>query len=69
MLQVAEHTWGLDTKTFLHDNANWSNAQFQAQLQAHAGNYQANIAQWQRQKGYMTWALEGLGMDARDSGI
>ena len=62
MVQIPEHTWGFDTKTFLHDNANWSNAQFQGQLEAHANNYEANIAQWQRQRGYMSWALEALGM-------
>ena len=64
VVQIPEHTWGFDTKTFLHDNANWSNAQFQGQLEAHADNYEANIAQWQRQRGYMSWALEALGMSA-----
>lgn len=66
-MQIPEHTWGFDTKTFLHDNANWSNAQFHAQLAGHADNYEANIAQWQRQKGYMSWALEALGMAAAPS--
>ena len=60
MMQVPEHTWGFDTKTFLHDNSNWSNKDFHAQLDAHAQNYEDNIAQWQRQRGYMTWALEAL---------
>lgn len=60
MTQVPEHTWGFDTKTFLHDNANWANKQFHAQLDAHAHNYEDNIAQWQRQRGYMTWAMEAL---------
>ena len=59
-MQIPEHTWGFDTKTFLHDNANWNNKQFHAQLDAHAQNYEDNIAQWQRQRGYMTWALEAL---------
>lgn len=59
-MQIPEHTWGFDTKTFLHDNANWGNKQFHAQLDAHAQNYEDNIAQWQRQRGYMTWALEAL---------
>ncbi|DBA83693.1 TPA: hypothetical protein ACH3X1_006235 [Trebouxia sp. C0004] len=60
LLKIPEHTWGFDTKTFLHDNANWGNKQFHAQLDAHAQNYEDNIAQWQRQRGYMTWALEAL---------
>ncbi|KAL0047364.1 hypothetical protein WJX82_001496 [Trebouxia sp. C0006] len=60
LLKIPEHTWGFDTKTFLHDNANWANKDFHAQLDAHAQNYEDNIAQWQRQRGYMTWALEAL---------
>ena len=59
-MQIPEHTWGFDTKQFLNDNVNWSNKDFHAQLDAHAPNYDANIAQWQRQRGYMTWALEAL---------
>lgn len=60
MVQVPEHTWGFDTKTFLHDNSNWSNKDFHTQLDTHAQNYEDNIAQWQRQRSYMTWALEAL---------
>ncbi|KAL3138964.1 hypothetical protein ABBQ32_005773 [Trebouxia sp. C0010 RCD-2024] len=60
LLKIPEHTWGFDTKTFLHDESNWSNKNFHAQLDAHAQNYEDNIAQWQRQRGYMTWALEAL---------
>ena len=59
-MQVPEHTWGFDTKTFLHDNSNWSNKDFHTQLDTHAQNYEDNIAQWQRQRGYMTWALGAL---------
>ena len=59
-VQIPEHTWGFDTKTFLHDSDNWSNKDFHAQLDAHAQNYEDNIAQWQRQRGYMTWAVEAL---------
>ena len=60
VLQIPEHTWGFDTKTFLHDIVNYANKDFHAQLEAHAQNYEDNIAQWQRQKGYLTWALEAL---------
>ena len=59
-LQIPEHTWGFDTKTFLHDQSNWANKDFHEQLDSHAQNYEDNIAQWQRQRGYMTWALEAL---------
>lgn len=60
VVQIPEHTWGFDTKQFLNDNINWGNKDFHAQLDAHAPNYDANVAQWQRQRGYMTWALEAL---------
>ena len=69
LLQIPEHTWGFDTKTFLHDNANWSNAQFHAQLEAHADNYEANIAQWKRQRGYLSWALEALDLAPSNQGV
>lgn len=59
-MQIPEHTWGFDTKTFLHDQSNWTNKDFHAQLDAHAQNYEDNVAQWQRQRGYMTWAVEAL---------
>ena len=59
-VQIPEHTWGFDTKTFLHDQSNWTNKAFHAQLDGHAQNYEDNVAQWQRQRGYMTWALEAL---------
>jgi len=38
-MQIPEHTWGLDVKTFLADYANWSNKEFQGQLNAGAWNY------------------------------
>ncbi len=38
-VQVPEHTWGLDVKTFLADYSNWSNKEFQGQLDAGAWNY------------------------------
>ena len=38
-VQIPEHTWGLDVKTFLADYSNWSNKEFQGQLDAGAWNY------------------------------
>ena len=32
LLQVPEHTWGVDIKIYLNDYANWTNEQFQQQL-------------------------------------
>eukprot|EP00762_Andalucia_godoyi_P002325 ANDGO_07529.mRNA.1 hypothetical protein CAOG_04643 len=42
-----EHTWMLDVKTYLHDNVNWTNAQFE-NAQVHSSNYhlvQTSIAE------------------------
>lgn len=33
-----EHTWGMDVKKYLHDEGNWTNAEFHA-LQFTASNY------------------------------
>lgn len=38
-MQIPEHTWGLDVKTFLADYSNWSNKEFQEQLESGAWNY------------------------------
>ena len=38
-MQIPEHTWGLDVKTFLADYSNWSNKEFQQQLDVGAWNY------------------------------
>lgn len=38
-MQIPEHTWGLDVKTFLADYSNWSNKDFQQQLDTGAWNY------------------------------
>ncbi len=38
-MQVAEHTWGLDVKTFLGDYANWDNKGFHELVDAGAWNY------------------------------
>lgn len=39
LLQVGEHTWGLDVKTFLGDYANWDNKGFHELVEAGAWNY------------------------------
>ena len=38
-MQIPEHTWGLDVKTFLADYSNWSNKEFQQQLDVGAWSY------------------------------
>lgn len=43
-LQVAEHTWGLDVKTFLGDYVNWGNGPFHAMVEQGAWNYRCGLA-------------------------
>ena len=52
--QVAEHTWGLDVKTFLGDYANWDNKRFHELLQEEAWNYRraCPLQYWQ----YVIWS-------------
>ncbi|CAL5224396.1 g7077 [Coccomyxa viridis] len=59
--KIPEHTWGLDVKTFLADYSNWSNKEFQDQLDAGAWNYRRTLDAWDRQRHYNQWALEALG--------
>ena len=56
---VAEHTWGVDIKTFLRDEAAWERADFEA---ARRNDYRFAFAEqsWAEQRGYITTALEAL---------
>ncbi|BDA48441.1 hypothetical protein COCOBI_12-1200 [Coccomyxa sp. Obi] len=58
--KVAEHTWGLDVKTFLGDYANWDNKGFHELVDAGAWNYKRMIDAWNRQRAYVAWAVEAL---------
>ncbi|KAK9798230.1 hypothetical protein WJX73_010911 [Symbiochloris irregularis] len=60
LMKIPEHTWGLDIKTNLGDFKNWSNADFQRQLESRDARYEMTVAQWKRQRKYMAWALEAL---------
>jgi len=59
VLQVPEHTWGVDIKEAMPDYRNWSNADFGAALAA--GVYDDAIHAWRRQRSWLDWALEALG--------
>ena len=52
-MQIPEHTWGLDVKTFLADYSNWSNKEFQEQLESGAWNYRC----WQRHPSLFEWRI------------
>jgi hypothetical protein len=53
--KLVEHTWGGDSKTFLHDNGNWSNRDFDA---VRGGwNYRVMEESWAEQLAYTDLAL------------
>ena len=57
---VAEHTWGVDIKTYLRDETAWDRPDFEA---ARRTDYRFAYAEqsWAEQRGYITTALEALG--------
>jgi hypothetical protein len=57
---VAEHTWGVDIKTYLRDETAWDRADFDA---ARKGDYRFAYAEqsWAEQRAYMDTAIESLG--------
>ena len=56
---VAEHTWGVDIKTYLRDETAWDRADFEAARQS---DYRFAYAEqsWAEQRDYIAAALEGL---------
>eukprot|EP01117_Protostelium_nocturnum_P008713 TRINITY_DN3123_c0_g1_i1.p1 TRINITY_DN3123_c0_g1~~TRINITY_DN3123_c0_g1_i1.p1 ORF type:complete len:723 (-),score=236.00 TRINITY_DN3123_c0_g1_i1:54-2222(-) len=59
LMKHGEHTWGIDVKTYLHDWANWTNAQFEKAKKG--DNYQQMIKSWLDQRSYHQAALKVLG--------
>lgn len=56
---VAEHTWGVDIKTYLRDDKAWDRAEFDAARQT---DYRFSYAQqsWSEQRAYIAVALDHL---------
>jgi hypothetical protein len=59
-VQVPEHTWGVDIKTYLSDYANWTNVQLQQQLADGVNAYLYTESAWARQHDYTRWAMNAL---------
>eukprot|EP01105_Mastigella_eilhardi_P016897 TRINITY_DN3872_c0_g1_i1.p1 TRINITY_DN3872_c0_g1~~TRINITY_DN3872_c0_g1_i1.p1 ORF type:complete len:728 (+),score=198.55 TRINITY_DN3872_c0_g1_i1:284-2467(+) len=59
LVKVAEHTWGVDVKTYLKDTSNWSNEQFEAHR--NDSNFQKMEQSWQEQRDYISNAILALG--------
>lgn len=58
LMLIPEHTWGLDEKTHLHDNAHYSRAEFEARRSL--PNYKKMEASWAEQRSFMYKAVEKL---------
>jgi hypothetical protein len=68
---VAEHTWGVDIKTYLRDETAWDRTDFEA---ARRNDYRFAFAEqsWAEQRGYIATALEALASEDRaaaDTGL
>lgn len=59
LLLVAEHTWGLDEKTFLHDTEHFEKEQF-AGIRREEG-YRRMERSWEEQRGWLRRAAEAFG--------
>ena len=59
LTMVAEHTWGVDIKTYLRDTDAWDREDFE---RARAADYRFRYTEqsWQEQRGYLTAALSHL---------
>ena len=63
LLLVPEHTWGLDEKTHLHDNAHYSRAEFEAHR--NEPDYRKMEASWAEQRSYLYGAVEKLSAEVK----
>lgn len=60
LTMVAEHTWGVDIKTYLRDEDAWDRADFEAARQSDY-RFQYAEASWAEQRAYLEKALTALG--------
>ncbi|WP_161982448.1 DUF5054 domain-containing protein [Dictyobacter alpinus] len=59
LLQMAEHTWGMDEKTYLADYTHYNPAQLSTMR--HVANFQLFASSWTEQRAYVQAALAALG--------
>lgn len=64
LCMVAEHTWGVDIKTYLRDETAWDRARFDA---ARTSDYRFTFseASWAEQRAYLDSAISALGPSDR----
>jgi hypothetical protein len=58
LVKAAEHTWGLDVKTFLHDWENWSNLAFGQVM--NDPNFVLLRDSWKEQRHFIYFAIDAL---------
>ena len=59
LLKNAEHTWGKDVKKYLHDNASWTNEEFQDAITS--PNFLDLVNSWIEQREWgITYSIEAL---------
>lgn len=58
LIKIAEHTWGVDIKIFLHDYLNWSNEKFEKVKSL--PNFQESLKSWIEQRSFIQMAIDSL---------
>lgn len=64
LAMVAEHTWGVDIKTYLRDETAWDRADFEAKRKSDY-RFAFSEASWAEQRGYLDAAVSQLGDEDR----
>jgi hypothetical protein len=59
LVKIAEHTWGMDVKTFLADSTNWKNADLERNRHT-AKNFLTIQNSWFEQRSFIDMAVEAL---------
>jgi len=65
LTMVAEHTWGVDIKTYLRDETAWDRPDFEARRKSDY-KFAYTEASWAEQRGYLDKAVEALADEDRE---
>jgi len=68
LTMVAEHTWGVDIKSYLRDTTAWDRAEFNA-LRKTDYRFAYTEASWAEQRGYLDEAVAALGEPDRERAL
>lgn len=67
LILIPEHTWGLDEKTHLHDNAHYKRTEFESLR--NEPNYQKMEASWREQRSFMYNAVDKLSQENKNKAL